>query len=201
MKSIWEITDRNWLALMCHGYIDSNGRFTKVKLRALDLTSLYYGSRASEDGVYALREAIESIRLDKSVTKGATCISRHGPYAVYTAKSIIAKLSRHNHSNIGTEITRFFDKQAKLFDGVAFDGGTRCDVRSIDQMYVLEVNVSNSTKYEDSGNDATLRYIVDGIDRLTQVQSRLTQIYPCVDVQSDDSEKADAVTCFKTNQL
>lgn len=174
MNNIWNVTPREWLAFICHGYIDSLGNFHKIKNNAL---TLHQAHNLDQDSDSAICEAIRSAKAH-GCTKNADIISKHGAYTIYTAKSVIDSLSRNNHNPFTKLGMDFFGSCAESFTKAgAFEPGKSAKCRSIDQMYVVEVDASASTDTEYSGADTEIRFLIDGINRLTLVQERLIRIY------------------------
>ncbi len=174
MTTIQDITARQWLTFMCHGYIDNSGNFCKTKEKAM---SFIEPVRLNSRDVDVIRDCLEEIK-ESGVTKKESLAYQYGPYCIYPALPTIKSLvNRYMNYPIASETTLFFNSHSDPFGEGAFDHKDKEQVRSVNQMYIVEVDVSESTDTESTMADAKLHFLLDGVNRLTLVQERLSHIY------------------------
>ncbi|MGY3571944.1 hypothetical protein [Vibrio paucivorans] len=172
MSTIWDITLREWLTFICNGFIDNAGNFCKVKERAM---SIHCPEQTILTDPHLIRDCLEELKGLK-VTGDAHLVSKYGPYRIYTALSVLKSLNRYN-CPIPSKTKEFFQLHADLYKNGAFDSEKLAEAKSINHMYIVEVDVSESTDTDSTLSDAKLRFLIDGVNRLTLVQERLTHIY------------------------
>lgn len=172
MSTVWDITLREWLTFICNGYIDNAGNFCKVKEQGM---STHCPVQNVLSDPCLIRDCIENLKT-RNVTGEINPICEYGLYRIYPALSILEHLKRYNYA-IPKGTHEFFELHAGLYKSEAFDSERHAKDKSVNQMYIVEVDVSESTDTESTMADAKLHFLLDGVNRLTLVQERLSHIY------------------------